>query len=84
MEITSSPAATTSATDATFVFSTDATTVLCGLDGAAPTSCTSPMTYTGLPLGSHTFSVVALGTDEQFTSDVAHVDDRSGSVRTRW
>ncbi len=50
------------------MFSTDATTVLCGLDGAAPTSCTSPVTYTGLPLGSHTYSVVALGTDGQFTS----------------
>ena len=68
LEITSSPAAITSATDATLVFSTDATTVLCGLDGAAPTSCTSPVTYTGLPVGSHTFSVVALDTDGQFTS----------------
>ena len=50
------------------VYTTDATTVLCGLDGAAPTSCTSPKTYTGLPVGSHTYSVVALGTDGQFTS----------------
>ena len=68
LEITSAPAVTTSATDATLVFSTDAKTVLCGLDGAAPTSCTSPVTYTGLPLGSHSFSVVAVDTDGQLTS----------------
>ena len=69
---------TTSATDATFVFGSDALaladqltaaqTALCGLDGAAPTSCTSPVTYTGLSLGSHTFSVVVIDANGQWAS----------------
>ncbi len=68
----------TSATDATFVFGSDALaladqltaaqTALCGLDGAAPTSCTSPVTYTGLSLGSHTFSVVVIDANGQWAS----------------
>ncbi len=66
--ISSGPDVSTTATDATLVFSTDASTVLCGLDGAAPTSCTSPVTYTGLAVGSHTFSVLGVNPDGQYAS----------------
>ncbi len=48
--ITAAPAATTTATEATFAFdaSADATRVLCVLDGGAIEDCLSPKTYTGL------------------------------------
>ncbi len=58
--ITAAPVASTTATDATidFVVSDPATTT-CSLDGAAFTSCSSPWTATGLPLGSHTLTIAA-------------------------
>jgi len=52
------PPASTTETTATFAFtaSETGTTFTCTLDGVA-TGCVSPMTYTGLSAGSHTFSV---------------------------
>jgi hypothetical protein len=63
VSISSHPAASTTATDASFSWTTsgqvDQTT--CTLDAVA-TSCTSPQTYTGLGLGSHTFMVTVSNT----------------------
>ena len=53
----------TESTSVTFVFSADQAdaTFECALDGAVPTPCTSPMTYTGLAFGPHDFEVWAIG-----------------------
>ncbi len=60
--IESSPAALTSQADATFAFSgiEGFQTFECRLDGAAFAACASPVTYTGLAEGSHTFEVRAV------------------------
>jgi hypothetical protein len=59
--VTSGPAATTTRTDATFTFgsSEPSSTFACSLDGAGWSPCTSPQTYAGLSVGSHSFSVRA-------------------------
>ncbi len=50
----------TSSRSATMDFSADEdATWTCSMDGAAPTSCSSPGDYTGLSSGSHTFWVYA-------------------------
>ena len=56
-------AAETETTSATFTFSSDqpGSTFRCSLDGAEPTLCSSPKSYTGLALGSHDFEVHATG-----------------------
>jgi hypothetical protein len=62
--ITAKPANPTNQTSASFSF-TDAQTgvsFLCQLDGSAFSACTSPKTYAGLSLASHTFSVKAQDT----------------------
>lgn len=57
--ITGGPAAQTTETSATFTFSgTELTGFRCRLDDTRElTPCTSPTTYTGLAVGSHTFTV---------------------------
>ena len=56
--IVSGPATTTSATTAGFSFAAnEPSTFACSLDGAAYTTCTSPVSYSSLAVGSHTFGV---------------------------
>jgi len=59
--ITSAPAAQTNSTEASFSFTASeaGSTFACSLDGAAFAPCTTPKRYTGLLVGSHTFSVQA-------------------------
>jgi hypothetical protein len=73
--ITSGPAASTSSTGATFAFSsTEAgSTFQCRVDAAAYAPCSSPKSYTGLAVGSHSFSVRA--------TDAAGNTDASPAVR---
>src|SRR3954452_13149167 len=67
--ITSGPAANsfTNLTSATFTFThtNPAATFQCSLDAAKATTCTSPVSYTGLAVGTHTFSVKALVTGQK-------------------
>jgi hypothetical protein len=58
--ITSTPTNPTKNTTATFRFkdTQGGVTFLCQLDGSAFASCSSPTTYSGLVVGSHTFSVL--------------------------
>lgn len=59
--IDSGPPATTSSQSATFSFHSTRTpaTFACSLDGAPATGCTSPVTYSDLADGSHSFTVAA-------------------------
>ncbi|MGH8862538.1 MAG: hypothetical protein ACRDVG_15125, partial [Jatrophihabitantaceae bacterium] len=61
--ILSHPANPSKSSSAAFTFTAakDAT-FRCSLDGATPTACTSPQTYSGLGAGSHTFTVAATDT----------------------
>ncbi|MCX7624163.1 MAG: metallophosphoesterase [Thermomicrobium sp.] len=59
--LTSAPPATTTSSSATFSFVADElATFRCSLDGAPAQVCTSPVTYSGLAAGAHTFTVVAV------------------------
>lgn len=64
-EIGTSPDAFTNSTSATFVFSASvaSATFECSVDGAPPTSCTSPFTVSSLSEGAHVFTVRAIGAD---------------------
>jgi hypothetical protein len=58
--IDSGPSGSVTETSASFTFSaSEPSTFQCRLDGAAFTTCTSPMDYTNLAAGSHTFQVAA-------------------------
>jgi hypothetical protein len=59
VQLTSTPPGTTTATTATFSWSTTTpvSSVVCSLDGQAGLPCSSPTTYTGLARGSHSFRV---------------------------
>ena len=59
--ITVKPASVTTSTSATFEFTASqaGSNFACSLDAAAFTSCTTPLTYTGLVAGSHSFRVRA-------------------------
>ena len=59
--ITSGPPALTASTSATFTMTvTGAATLACSLDGGAFATCASPITYTGLTDGNHTFAARAV------------------------
>jgi hypothetical protein len=72
----SGPSGNTTATTATFAFSSEAGAVFnCRLDNQTiNTSCTSPVTYSGLSVGQHTFRVWA--------RDAVHNTDPSPELRT--
>jgi hypothetical protein len=59
--ITGGPLGAVSSTSATFTFTSNESPVTfqCSLDGAAFAACTSPVLYSGLAQGSHTFQVRA-------------------------
>jgi acetyl esterase/lipase/plastocyanin len=58
VSIQSGPNVTTQLGQATFTFTADpGVTVRCSLDGARPQPCSSPIHYTGLGSGQHSFAV---------------------------
>jgi hypothetical protein len=74
--ISDGPSGSTTATDAAFSFasSESQSTFTCSLDGSA-SPCTSPKTYSGLPVGQHTFTVAA--------TDAAGNTDPTPATKTR-
>ncbi|HEV8688332.1 MAG TPA: Ig-like domain-containing protein [Gaiellaceae bacterium] len=74
--ITSGPNGSTAESTAAFAFSANEVdaTFACSLDGAPFSSCSSPQSYTGLAVGSHTFMVRA--------TDVAGNADATPASRT--
>jgi CSLREA domain-containing protein len=63
--IDSAPNVTTASTSASFSFSSNEPGVsfACALDAAAFTACTSPISYSGLGVGSHQFAVRAIDSE---------------------
>jgi hypothetical protein len=71
--ITSKPDSRTSATSATFTFSSGSgVTYECSLDGASFSTCTSPKSYSGLAVGSHTFQVRAKRSTGEVSSPASY------------
>ena len=71
------PSAITNATTANFTFSaTDASGTIasysCSLDGAAATTCTSPLSYTTLAPGSHSFALTATDNSGNTSTATTH------------
>lgn len=58
--LTSFPSNPTTGTSASFAFTAKAASFQCSLDNTVATKCSSPVTYTQLAAGSHTFSVSAI------------------------
>lgn len=75
-QIDSGPTGSTTSTSATFAFSSSesGSTFTCWLDSAAPAACSSPLSYSNLPVGTHTFSVRA--------RDAAGNSDATAATRT--
>ena len=82
--ITGKPANPTTQTSATFTFTGSPSGVAfnCKLDSGAFAACTSPKTYTGLAVGSHTFQVraVAGGKTSAATSYTWSIDNVAPTV----
>jgi hypothetical protein len=79
--INSGPSGTTTATTASFGFSSSesGSTYECSLDSSAWSACTSPKSYSGLAVGLHAFSVKA--TDAADNTDASPAT-RSWTVQT--
>lgn len=77
--IDSGPSGTVADTPATFAFSAtqEGATFACSLDGAPAQACTSPVTYSGLGQGEHTFTVAAT-----VDGDPEPVTDTTPATRT--
>ena len=68
--ITTGPSGSVTSSSAMFSFTaTEPATFMCRLDGAAFAPCTSPVSYTNLTAGSHTFQVAAA--DGSFNVDAS-------------
>jgi Hypothetical glycosyl hydrolase family 15/Bacterial Ig domain len=67
--ITSAPTGSTTSTDASIAFvASGAKKTTCRLDSASFATCTSPVSYTGLSVGTHTFVVKATGANNKTVS----------------
>ncbi len=90
--IDSAPPGSSNSSSATFAFHSTIgpATFACSIDGESPEPCASPMTYTGLADGSHSFSVAATaasGTDaspaaRSWTVDTVAPTDPASAVAT--
>ncbi|SNB45595.1 M6 family metalloprotease domain-containing protein [Geobacter sp. DSM 9736] len=77
--ITGAPLPVSSSPDADFIFNaSEAAQFFCSLDGSPWQACTSPLHYSGLETGSHTFAVYAV--DSATNSGAAAVHSWSVSV----
>jgi hypothetical protein len=79
--ITAGPSGTTTATDASFSFSSSesGSNFECRLDGGGWASCSSPKSYSGLAAGTHTFEVRAMDQAENVDATPA---SRSWTIST--
>jgi hypothetical protein len=86
--ITSKPSDPSSSGDATFEFTSNRSdaTFECSLDGPGFAACTSPVTYSGLSNGGHTFEVRAVrgGTIDSTPARYTWTVDASGSGTPTW